>query len=159
METKTIPLESKLKVGDIFLFIASALEQGKQISNNAFGSAVISDYHKSDESYNIVIWDYKGQPKAGVGKGAILDIKETTGLVIATPDNVTKERAFVIMGGHRDKNLNDFVEELKEDLGEGSGQRPVFLVIKEIKESNVLELLRSGGLNARVNEQTGKLEI
>lgn len=157
-EFKTIPVDSKLKVGDVFLFVASNLEQGKEVSDKAWGSAIVSDFHASDNSYNIVIWEYKGVPKVGVGKGAILDMLEAGSAMIFNANGVSKERVFGILGGHRDQNLIDFTAELKEDLGDDAGKKPVFLVIKEIKESNVLDVLREGGMKLEVNKETGKLK-
>lgn len=143
MEVKTIPTDSKLKIGDIILFMASQLEEGKEITTKATGSAIISDYHKEDDVYNIILWDYKEVPKSTTGKGAILDIKEVGGPVIATENGMYKPRCFVVLGGLHDQNLIDFMTELKEDLGKGSENKPVFLVIREVKETNVIEMMKN----------------
>jgi hypothetical protein len=159
LEFKDLSIDSKLKVGDIITFMASSLEQGKEIATNATGAAIVSDCHIEDNTYNIVIWQYKDENKAGNGKGAILDIKETTNLTAINDNGVVKHRIFGILGGLRDKNLEDFVAELKEDLGSSAGGKPAFLVLTGIKESNVLDVLREGGMKMDVNQTTGRLEV
>jgi hypothetical protein len=155
------PLTEKLKVGDVFRFVLSNPRTMKdQNSLDLSGSALVSDYHADDDSYNIIIWDYKGKPWQAVGKAPILDIKEAGTVGVMGDTGVSHYKAFQLTGAHNDENFKNFKDEIREDLKGVEGEPVVVLfIILEMATTNTLKILQDNGSPLELDEKTGGLKV
>jgi len=155
------PLNSKLKPGDVFRFVLSNPRTMKeQNSLELSGSAMVSDYHADNDSYNILIWDYKGMSYQKNNCMPILDIKEAGKIGIMSDRGVADYRTFQLIGAHPDENFTAFKNLLLEDLG-GAKDEPVIVLftILNLAETNILKTLQDAGSPLVLNEESGKLEV
>ena len=155
------PLDAKLKVGDVFKFVLSNPRTMKEQNDFEFsGSAVVSDYHADNDSYNILIWDYKGESYQVDNRMPILDIKEAGVIGIMSDTGIAHYRAFQLTGAYPDENFEAFKNVIMEDLKGIQGEPVnVLFIILAVNETNILKMLQDAGSPLLLNEETGELKV